>query len=347
MIELILVIAGLLAVSFTCSILESVILSTTRPYIQSIVESNSRIGKMLMNMKNNIEEPIAAILTLNTISHTVGAAISGAMAMKIFGSEWMALFSAVLTFLILILSEIIPKTVGALYWRQLSYPAALVLKVIIFILKPVIVPVNWTSRLFSGKNMNRLVSRGEIVNYVRFGYREGVINSSEMAILENLFNLQAVRVKEIMTPRPVVFWLPSEIRVGDLIKKNIRLEFSRIPVYNRKENRVEGIVLRRELINAIQEKKRSKTIMELSRKPYFIPESISVFQLLNELVRKRTHMAIVVNEYGDFSGAATLEDAMESLIGAEIVDEFDTVADMRSLIEKKDRLKPDGKDKSK
>ncbi len=341
MVELVLVVIGLLAVSFTCSILESVILSITRPYIQSIVESRPRIGKMLMNMKENIEEPIAAILTLNTISHTVGAALSGAMAMQIFGSEWMALFSAVLTFLILILSEIIPKTVGALYWKKLSYPSALTLKVIIFVLKPLIIPVNWVSRLFSRESVNRMVDRSEIVNYVRFGYREGVIHTSEMAILENLFNLQKVRVKDIMTPRPVVFWIPSDMKIGDLIREKMPLDFSRIPLYDGKENKVEGIVLRRELVNMIRENRKSKSVLELSMEPYFVPESITVYRLLNELVSRRSHIAIVVNEFGDFSGVVTLEDAMETLIGEEIVDEYDTVEDMRSLIEKKIDLNTD------
>lgn len=331
MFELILVIIGLLAISFLCSILESVLLSISRPFIQTLIDKQNASGVLLRRLKSRVDEPIAAILTLNTISHTVGAAVSGALAVEVFGSQWMGLFSAVLTLLILIISEIIPKTLGAQYWKGLAPMSAYTLRVLIFVLKPLIVPVNFLSRWLTKGNPGAMASKSEIYNAVRLGYRQGVLQSPEYKIMDNLFHLQEVRVRDIMTPRTVVFWLDPETSIRQLKKDRIRLEFSRIPLYQKHDNTLLGMVLRRDLMTSIAEGKLSLKLIDLVRDIEFLPDSVTVLYLINHLVRNKLHLVGVLNEYGDYIGIVTLEDAMETLIGAEIVDEFDTVEDMQKL----------------
>ncbi len=335
MIELFLVVTGLLIISFICSVLESVILSITRSYIQLLVDKKTHSGIILKDLKNNIDRPIAAILTLNTISHTVGAAVSGAMALSIFGSQWIAFFSAILTLLILIFSEIIPKTIGTHYWKSLGPASAYMLKALIFILTPFIVPVNFLSRLFMHDDPASFVSKAEIYNFIRMGHKQGVIGASEFEIIENLFKLRDVKVKSIMTPRTVVFWLEPDLSVNELHKSKKKLNFSRIPLYDPLNIRITGIVLVRDIMNKIAEKKMDITLKSLSKKPEFVPETMSVLKLLNHLVSIKTHLGVVLNEYGDYTGIVTIEDAMETLLGMEIVDEFDPVVNMRALALKK------------
>lgn len=333
--ELVLVILSLLAVSFLCSVLEAVILSITRPYIQFLIDKKIRSAKILEKMKGNIEEPISAILTLNTISHTVGAAISGAIALQLFGSQWMALFSAILTLIILVLSEIIPKTLGAHYWKALAPASAYILRIMIFLLKPLIVPVHYLSHLFIKENPSSSISKAEVINYVRLGYYQGILDDPEMEIIENLFSLQSIKARDIMTPRTVVFWLPGDSTVESVIKNHGDLGFSRIPLYNPVKNTVEGIVMTRDIMNAGIKNKFQKKLKALAQEPVFAAESFSAFKLLNIFTEKKAHMAVVLNEYGDYTGIVTLEDILESLLGRELVDEFDRYEDMQQLARQK------------
>ncbi|MHC4780892.1 MAG: CNNM domain-containing protein, partial [Planctomycetota bacterium] len=264
MIELSVTVALLLAISFLCSVLESVILSITRPYIQTLVEQGNKAGKLLDHLKGNIEEPITAILTLNTISHTVGAAVSGALALKIFGSTWMALFSAVLTLLILVFSEIIPKTIGAHHWKKLGPLSAVTLKVMIWILKPFIVPMHFMMRVFSKENPADRVSREEILNFIRLGYFQGVIGSPEFKVVENLFGLKCITVAEIMTPRNVAFVLSPGNTVGSLKEMAASLQFSRIPLFEEKDGGVPGVVLRRDIMTRMAKDEFSDTLASFS-----------------------------------------------------------------------------------
>ncbi len=334
MFELIVTIILLLCVSFLCSILESVILSVTRPYIQVLIQKSSKSGKLLQKYKEDIDQPIAAILTLNTISHTVGAAVSGALALKIFGSNKMAAFSAILTLLILIFSEIIPKTIGAQYWKRLAPITAFTLKIMIILLKPLIVPIQLLTSILSKGNPGALISKAEIYNFVKIGYKQGVLDKQEIKIAENLFKLRETQAKDIITPRTVVFWLEPTLTVTDLHKNKTQLQFSRIVLYNAKDNTVQGVVLRRDIMDRIAKNKTKAQLKTFSMKPFYVPESITVLKLLNSLVAEQVHLAIVLNEYGDYSGIITIEDAIEALLGTEIVDEFDPAVDMKQLAKK-------------
>ncbi|MHC4598758.1 MAG: CNNM domain-containing protein [Planctomycetota bacterium] len=331
MVELTVTVVLLLVISFLCSVLESVILSITRPYIQTLIEKKSRSGKLLRRLKDDIEEPITAILTLNTISHTVGAAVSGAIALKIFGSAWMALFSAVLTLLILVFSEIIPKTIGARHWKALGPLSGVILRVMILVLKPVIVPIHFLMRFFSGENPADRVSREEILNFIRMGYFQGVIGSPEFCIVENLFKLQSIRVSEIMTPRKVTFVLPPEATVGSLRDRAASLQFSRIPLLASEGGGIPGVVLRRDIMTRMAKDEFDERLASFSSPAEVVTEDTTVYALLNRMVSRKLHIAVVNDAEGSFSGIVTLEDALETLLGEEIVDEFDPVTDMREL----------------
>ncbi len=335
MINLVIVVFCVLGVSFICSLLEAIIFSVRRPYIQSLIDRKARSGRMLLKFKDKIEEPISAIITLNTIAHTIGAAISGAMALRIFGSKWVALFSGVLTFLVLVCSEIIPKTIGAHYWKSLGPFAAYLLQGMIIVMKPILIPLHYLTGLIARGESSEGMSKTDIVNSIRLGYRKGVIHPSEFRIMENLFQLRSIKVKEVMTPRTVVFWLAPDTVIGDLVQSHDQLQFSRIPLYDVQEDTVVGVVLRHDIMNQIAQQETKLEVKDLARPPDFVPENMSVFKLLNQLIMKKTHLAMVLNEYGDFIGVVAMEDAVETLLGREIVDEFDPAVDMRSLARSK------------
>ncbi len=329
MIELIIVILLLLFISFSCSILESVILSMTDAYVQTLIDKKHSSGKLLDALKKKIDEPIAAILTLNTISHTVGAALSGAIAMQVFGSRWMALFSALLTFVILVFSEIIPKTLGAHYWKSLGPVSAFILKIMIVVLGPIIRPLIFLTNRLSRGHSSAMISKEEVYSFIQIGYRQGLFVVPELEISENLFKLRDLRVKNIMTPRTIVTWLPPETTIREMKGKIHQLTFSRMPLYNASKNEIAGIVLRRNIADRILSGKWKDTLKSISSPPVFVPETFSVLKLLNKMIKEKIHMAVVINEYGDYAGVVTLEDAIESLLGKEIVDEFDRNVDMR------------------
>jgi len=331
MIELVVVVLSLLGISFFCSMLEAVILSIEYPYIQRMIDDGHQAGNLLLRFKKKIEEPIAAILTLNTISNTVGAAISGAMAAKIFGSQWIALFSAVLTFLVLTCSEIIPKTLGAHSWRTLGPFSAYLLRGIVLVMKPILTPILFLTRLLRPADSEDRIRKSDIINFIRIGYFQGVVHPDEFEIMKNLFQLHSINVKSIMTPRTVVFCLSSEQTIEELIKNQPSLQFSRIPLYNVPEDTIEGVVLRRDIMDLVAKQRTNLQVKSIARPAQFIPETISVYKLLNQLIANKTHLAIVLDEYGGFSGVVTLEDAIETLLGREIVDEFDPAVDMQKL----------------
>ena len=333
--QLIVVVFTVLTISFLCSLLEAVLLTMTRPYIQTLIDRKDRSGKTLLRLKEKIEEPISAILTLNTIANTVGATVAGALALRVFGSEWMALFSAALAFLVLTFSEIIPKTLGAHYWKSLGPFSAYMLKGMVLLLKPLIVPMNALSRWLRRGATVPPMSKEEIRSTVRIGYSLGLLKPHEFEIVENLFLLRTVQVKDIMTPRTVVYWLPPDRKIRDLSERREALSFSRIPLYDPHENTIDGVVLRRDIMTKIAEQQTDLELRALARPPEFIIETMTVYKLLNILVTQGIHLAIVLNEYGDFSGIVTMEDAVETLLGKEIVDEYDEVVDMRELARKK------------
>lgn len=311
-----------LAVSFICSVLEAVLLSITHSYVGLMQERGERAGDMLKQMRGNIDEPIAAILTLNTIAHTVGAAVGGAMALRVFGNEWIALFSAVLTFLILVFSEILPKTLGATYWKLLAKPAAYTLRVMIIIMKPVLIPLSWLNRLISPRgSTGPTVSRSELEILAEIGRKEGTIDQAEWEVMTNVMGLGDVRVGEVMTPRTRMVAVAAAEPLSTAMQVMLDNGHLRLPVYGTSLDDVVGLLLAREAWRAAREDE-EQPISAVMRAPYFVPETKPVEQLIREMRRERLKMAIVIDEFGGTSGLVTLEDLIEEIVG-EIHDEHE------------------------
>jgi putative hemolysin len=322
MTALIAVVGAGLAISFLCSILEAVLLSITHAYVGVLQEEGERAGHLLAHMRENIDEPIAAILTLNTIAHTVGAAVGGALALRVFGNEWIAAFSALLTLLILIFSEIVPKTLGATYWKLLARPAAYTLRAMIIGMKPVLIPLSWLNRLITPRgDTGPTVSRSELEILAEIGRKEGTIDQDEWQVLTNVMGLGEVRVGEVMTPRTRMVAVPAASSLQDAMQVMLDQGHLRLPVYGESLDDVVGLLIAREAWRAAQEDE-TLPVSSVMRPPYFVPETKAVEQLIREMRRERLKMAIVIDEFGGTSGLVTLEDLIEEIVG-EIHDEHE------------------------
>lgn len=310
-----------LAVSFICSLLEAVLLSITHSYIALMQEHGDPAGALLARMRGNIDEPIAAILTLNTIAHTIGAALGGAIALKVFGSGSMAIFSILLTLAILLLSEILPKTVGAIYWKRLAGITAHILRWMTFLMKPVLVPLALFTRLISPRaGVGITVSRAELEVLAEIGRREGTIDEEEWQVVTNVMNLDEIRVSAVMTPRTSIVAVPISYSVDQVRDVMVDEGHLRLPVFEGTLDRVIGIVLARDLWRASRDG--IQKLSEVMREPQFVPESKLVEDLIREMRRQRIKMAIVLDEFGGTAGLVTLEDLIEEIVG-EIQDEHE------------------------
>ena len=314
--------------SFLCSIAEAVLLSVTTAHITVLEQEGKHAGVLLRELKADINKPLAAILTLNTIAHTVGAVGAGAQASIVFGSAWVGVVSAVLTLMILVLSEIIPKTLGATYWRALAGATAHSLKVLVWVLYPFVV----LSEL-----LTRGLSRGEIEGFSReefaamadLGKLEGQLEERESRILKNIFRLHETQVTDAMTPRPVVFSLPETLTVADYFDSHYDSRFSRIPVYTDNPEHLTGFVLKDDLLLAHARNNGDNTLQTYRRELTALPDTTSLSDAFEEVLHRRAHIMMIVDEYGGMEGIITMEDILETLLGLEIMDESDKTADMQ------------------
>jgi CBS domain containing-hemolysin-like protein len=325
---LLLFLALAIGFSFLCSILEAVILSLTPSYISSTRESGSKAGALLEKLKSNVDRPLAAILSLNTVAHTVGAAGVGAQAQAVFQNVPFSIISGILTLLILIFSEIIPKTLGAVYWRTLATPTAYILQVLVVAMWPLVIVSQAFSRLLTPSGSGATVSREELDAMADLGQREGVLDVGDAKILRSVIAFQDIKVERVLTPRPVVQTLDATSSLREVWEESDSLNFSRYPVLRGPE-KIEGLVLRSEILSAAANDDWERQMSDLCHEAIIIPEQMPVKRAFALFLRKREHMAIVVDEFGSFSGVLTLEDVIETLIGHEIMDEGDTVEDMR------------------
>jgi putative hemolysin len=321
MTALVLVIGGSLAISFMCSILEAVLLSVSHSYVAVLEERGQPAGALLARMRSNIDEPIAAILTLNTIAHTVGAAMGGAIALEVFGDRWIALFSAVLTLAILIVSEILPKTIGATFWQQLAPAAARVLRVMIIVMKPILIPLAMFNRLITPKGeQGSTVSRAELEVLAEIGRREGTIDQEEWEVMTNVMNLDDVSVGQVMTPRTRMVAIPVTTSVDDAQTIMLDEGHLRLPVFEESVDNVIGVLIARDLWRAAREGVTS--LRDVLRPAKFAPATKPVEDMIREMRQQRLKMAIVLDEYGGTAGLVTLEDLIEEIVG-EIHDEHE------------------------
>jgi putative hemolysin len=319
--SLTLVIGLALTISFVCSIMEAVLLSVTHAYIGVLKEKRNPAGPLLTQMREHIDEPIAAILTLNTIAATVGAALGGALAFQLFGSQWIALFSAGFTLAILVFAEILPKTLGATYWQALAPWVAYVLRVLIFILKPILIPLSWFSRLIRPRGERQpKVSRAELEVLAEIGRKEGTIDEEEWQVVTNVINLDRVRVDQIMTPRTRIVAVPEDAGLDGAKRLFLEQGHSRLPVYGESLDDIVGVVLARDAWRAREEG--ITDLRSIMRDPRFVPEGKPVEDLIREMRSDRLNLAIVVDEYGGTAGLVTLEDLIEEIVG-EIQDEHE------------------------
>lgn len=322
-----------LLVSFMCSILEAVLLSSTSSYIESLSKKgSSNAVEILKELKSNIDKPISSILILNTFAHTMGAAGVGAQAQILFGQEMETLIAVLLTLAILYFSEIIPKTIGAVYWKKLLVPSAYIISFLIKITFPLVwISMFITNTISKGKTKESSFSRDEILAAVTMGEKEGSILSKESVLIENLFKLKNIKTKDIMTPRSVVFALKSTVSVEEAIEDDKMYVHSRIPVYGDTIDDVIGVVFNQIILEESVEERDNTLLKDIMVPVHKISENVPVSALIDQFVNRKTHLFIVEDNYGQTSGVVTLEDAIETLLGVEIVDEMDEVEDMQVL----------------
>lgn len=325
-----------LGFSFICSIAEAVLLSVSTAYIALKEEEGHASGVLLRKLKDNINQPLAAILTLNTIAHTAGAAGAGAQAAAVFGSNYLGIASAILTLLILVFSEIIPKTLGATYWRQLAPATAYVLRVLVWVLYPFVKMSEFMTRAMTEGPTLSGFSRQEFAAMAELSAEEGELGQQESLVVKNLLALQHTPVHAAMTPRTVMFTLPDSTTVEEFFHRYEQEPFSRIPIYDGDDgDRITGFVLRSDLLLAQARGNHRKVLENYRRDMPSVPETLTLRRAFNRAQQTRAHMMLVVDEYGDTQGILTLEDIIETLLGLEIVDESDATIDMQDLARRK------------
>lgn len=318
-----------LFVSFLCSIMESVLLSTPQSFLIVKQKKGNKWANSYIDFKNNIDKPLSAILSLNTVAHTIGAAGVGAQAIKVFGEASFGIVSAVLTILILVITEIIPKTIGAKYWRSLAMFSSFTINIMIIITYPLVLMSAFITKVISKSNKEQTVSREEIAALASIGADEGVFSDKEYKIVQNILKLKNVKVKEIMTPRVVVAIADENLHLNDFLESKDYLKFSRIPVYSENSENITGYVLRQQVLENLAEDKHDLILKDIKRKILVFPDTTVLYSLWEKLLEKKEHIAAVVDEYGGLAGIVTMEDVIETLLGLEIVDENDTITDMQ------------------
>ena len=320
-----------LSISFLCSILESVLLSTPTSYLIVKEQEGEKWAENFISYKNDIDKPLSAILSLNTVAHTIGAAGVGAQAVLVFGKASFGIVSAVLTLLILVITEIIPKTVGAKYWRSFSKLTAKTIKAMIFITYPLVVLSSLITKLISSDNEEKSTSREEISAIASIGAEEGLFTEKEHKIIQNVLQLRNVKAKEIMTPRIMVALADETLFLSDFLKNKKYLKYSRIPVYASKDENISGYVLRQEVFERLAEDEHKLQLKDIKRKIVVVPNSIELFTCWEKLLDEKEHISLIVDEYGGLDGIVTMEDVIETLLGLEITDEKDTIIDIQKF----------------
>lgn len=316
------------AVSAMCSLFEAVLYSVPASYVESLFRSGHASGKVLRRLREKVDEPITAILSLNTISNTGGAALAGMIAGGFLGSQGKFWFNALLTLLILFFAEVIPKTIGFIYSRSLAGWIARPLLALVVLFKPMVRLCGLITRLVAGKRESSHISGEELVMMAQLGIRRGVIAADEGAMIENILSLQKKTVGEVMTPRMVLYSLSGEVTVAEARSEEEIFTHSRIPIYFEDPEDISGIVHRRDILKAGSMETR---LEEFMRPVHFVLEKTRLDRVLKRFLESGEHLLIALDEFGGVAGLITLEDVLEEILGQEIIDEFDRVPDMRQL----------------
>lgn len=320
-----------LGVSFLCSILEAIVLSIPHTHIAVMEKDGSKIGKIWATLKDDdAVKPLTAILTLNTIAHTMGAAGVGSEVQKLYGEDALTFASVILTLAVLFLSEIIPKTLGTAYWKQLAPSAGYILHYTTLFLTLLIIPIQWLKKILP-KGEQSLVTRDDVAALADLGEEEGILEVDEETVIHNLLRLREISVNEVMTPRVVLTAFQMDSTIREIMDENQVIRFSRIPIYGESIDDVKGIIIRSQLLMAASRDEWEVKISDLAKDVLSISASSSVDATLDLFLTNKQQIAIVTDEFGGTSGIVTMEDVLETLLGEEIVDELDEVEDMREL----------------
>ena len=337
--ELAIIVAVVMGISFFCSLSEGVLYTVPFSYLEVLARRGSRSGGLLKRMRENVERPISAILTLDTVGDTFGSAFAGAAAVAVFGQDWLGAFSTVFALGIFFVSKVLPKTMGVRYSKPLSHVVAWPLFFLQWILLPVTWATSFLTRWLGTSGSLAGITAEEIQVMARMGRRTGAIRGMEEAVIRNILALRDVRAQDIMTPRTVVLSLPKELMLRDVRAASPMWPWpnSRIPVYEVDPDHMVGIVQRREVLAALADDRLDLRLADLMRPVHIVPDMLTADRLLHDFIERREHLFVVVDEYGGVSGVVTLEDVFEEILGQEIVDESDLTDDLRKVAHQRRR----------
>ena len=326
--SLLLYLLGAMAVSFFCSLLESVLMSTPISYISMKEDEGDRNAALFAKLKDNPDRPLTAILSLNTIANTVGAAGVGQQATLLFGSHWFGLVSAIMTLLILIFSEIVPKTIGSYHWKDLIWLSR-IMKGLMVLLYPLVLLVEKVRKPIAGDEPDTTISREEVSAMANIGEEEGVIDNSENKVIQNIIKLDDIKAYDVMTPRVVAAIAPESMTLKQFYKQEELSHNSRIPVYADSPEFITGYIMRYDVLENLAEDKFDMRLRSIKRKIAAFHEETTVSDIWESLLKTKDQIACIIDDYGCFQGIITLEDIMETILGMEIIDENDTITDMQ------------------
>jgi CBS domain containing-hemolysin-like protein len=329
--KIIISIALVASISALCSLIEATLYSVPMRFVEAKVEVGAIAWQLFKKLRKDIDKSIAAIVSLNTIVNTLGATIVGSLAVGYLGESYVGLLGIIFTSLILLFGEIVPKTMGVVFGRFVGPYVSYVLLIITYLMAPVVWVASWITRVFTSKAPSETVSPEEIRVLARLGLISGGLGAFESRVIEGILSLRGKRVKEVMTPRTVVFSLPVDLSLDQIKDMDIHWEHSRVPVYKGSKEEVVGIVLTKELFLALSKGRHGATLQEFTRPVSFISEMTRLDIALMEFLKTRQHLFVVLDEFGGVSGVITLEDVVEEILGQEIVDESDLVDDKQKL----------------
>ncbi len=328
----ILAVGGALFTSFFCSLLEAALLSLSATQVELLAEKQPGRGGQLKALKEDINQPITAILTLNTLAHTIGASVAGAAAVSLFGERGLIWFSLTFTIAVLLFTEILPKTMGVNFARQMGPYIVLPLRIMIMLLKPLIFLAQLMTKLIPGGHSTHQFSTEELKTIASLSRQSGVIQADQEAVIANILQLGQITTRDVMTPRTVTFTVPADLTIKEAAHMEDRWRrHSRVPVYDSEPDNVVGLVLSQDVLLAAAEQHFETTLSQLMRPVHFVPETAPADRIFLDFFDKHQHLFVVVDEYGSVTGVISMEDILEEIIGREIVDESDTARNMREL----------------
>jgi len=329
MIEILTLFLVVVVISFLCSLVEAAFIATNPSFVALALKEEKAYSRILEHLKENVNKPITAIITFNTISNTLGSAALATLSYERFGNIGVSILTGILTFTILVVSEIMPKIIGASYWKSIIPFATYVIQTMIVLIYPIVWISEYLTKKFDVQSQGTSITREEMIASAELSAEEGEIRKQESKIITNLLTLNNLFVSDIMTPRSVVFALDANETVAEVHAKHKPIRFSRIPVYNGDLDHIIGVTMRHQIHECVSMDQDNVKIGEITSPATQVSEKMTVAGLLEFLIKKKTHLAIVIDEYGVVTGLVTLEDAIETLLGVEIVDELDQVTDMR------------------